>query len=91
MLHHALEFLELRRDILSDERYQYLFTVEAVNELVNQGISFREAYKTIGMQIESGNFIWDVSEGLHHTHEGSMGNLCTMEIREEMQRLLQLS
>jgi argininosuccinate lyase len=84
MLLHALPFMEVRHDILSEERYQYLFSVEAVNELVKQGQSFREAYQSVGNQIEAGQFHWDATQALHHTHEGSMGNLCTEEIRVEM-------
>ena len=75
-----LSNIEVRNGILEDEKYKYLFSVEAVNELVNQGISFREAYKQVGEQIERGNFGFDPGKGLHHTHEGSIGNLCTQEI-----------
>ncbi|HZH65016.1 MAG TPA: argininosuccinate lyase [Flavisolibacter sp.] len=75
-----LSNVEVRNGILQDEKYKYLFSVEAVNELVNQGISFREAYKQVGEQIERGNFGFDPGKGLHHTHEGSIGNLCTQEI-----------
>ena len=88
MLSHALQSIEVRHDILNDPRYQYLFSVEAVNRLVAQGASFREAYKTVGNEIEAGDFTWDATQELHHTHEGSMGNLHTAEIREEMRRLL---
>ena len=88
MLSHALQSIEVRHDILNDPRYQYLFSVEAVNRLVAQGASFREAYKTVGNEIEAGDFAWDATQELHHTHEGSMGNLHTAEIREEMRRLL---
>ena len=75
-----LSNIEVRNGILQDEKYKYLFSVEAVNELVNQGVSFREAYKQVGEQIESGSFGFDPGKGLHHTHEGSIGNLCTQEI-----------
>lgn len=88
MMLHALPFIEVRRDILNDERYRYLFSVEAVNELVNQGLSFREAYKTVGNQIESGAFAWDSTRPLNHTHDGSIGRLCTEEIRQEMRAVL---
>lgn len=87
ILLHALPQIEVRQDILDDERYQYVFSVEAVNELVLQGLPFREAYQTVGKAIESGTFQWDTSKGLHHTHEGSIGNLGTEHIREEMQRI----
>lgn len=88
MMQHALQFIEVRSDILDDKRYQYLFSVEAVNELVNQGVSFREAYKTVGNVIDSGHFSWDLSKKLQHTHEGSIGNPGTLEIRAEMARVL---
>jgi argininosuccinate lyase len=74
-------------NILEDPKYQYLFSVEKVNELVNQGIPFRDAYKQVGESIESGNFQFDASKGLTHTHEGSIGNLCHEEIRAEMQKI----
>jgi argininosuccinate lyase len=75
-------------DILNNELYTYLFSVEAVNELVNQGIPFRDAYKTIGNQIEQKTFGFDLKKGLHHTHEGSIGNLCNAEIKLEMAKVL---
>lgn len=80
--------ISFREDILSDEKYRYLFSVEAVNELVNKGVPFREAYKTVGEQIEKNEFSFDFSKGLHHTHEGSIGNLCNDEIVAEMARVL---
>ena len=83
-----LSRVEVKQGILEDEKYKYLFSVEAVNELVNQGIPFREAYKQIGNQIEKGAFEFDYRKALHHTHEGSMGNLCNDRISEQMQRVL---
>src|SRR5690606_5181079 len=68
-----------RDNILSEEKYRYIFSVEAVNQLVNQGVPFREAYKTIGEQIERGEFHFDFTAGLHHVHEGSIGNLCNQQ------------
>ncbi len=78
--------ISFRNDILKEEKYRYLFSVEAVNELVNKGIPFREAYKQIGEQIERGIFNFDFSKGLKHTHEGSLGNLCNEKIKEEMEK-----
>jgi argininosuccinate lyase len=75
-----LSAIEIKDNILQDEKYKYLFSVEAVNELVNKGISFREAYQIIGKQIEKEEFNFDVSKGLHHTHEGSIGNLMNDKI-----------
>jgi argininosuccinate lyase len=80
--------ISINENILNDEKYRYLFSVEAVNELVNKGISFREAYKAIGDQIEKGEFRYDFSKGLHHTHEGSIGNLKNDAIADEMNKVL---
>ncbi|HKH61815.1 MAG TPA: argininosuccinate lyase [Flavitalea sp.] len=83
-----LENIEVRDHILDDEKYRYLFSVEAVNELVNKGVPFREAYQQVGNQIETGNFNFDYKKQLHHTHEGSIGNLCNDEIVAEMEKVL---
>jgi len=80
--------LKVKEHILDDPKYTYLFSVEAVNELVNKGIPFREAYKEIGNQIEKGEFKFDHTKGLQHTHEGSIGNLCNGQIAEEMTTVL---
>lgn len=83
-----LSHMEVKDDILKDEKYRYLFSVEAVNELVNQGQSFRDAYRQVGNDIEEGAFNYDFSKGLNHTHEGSIGNLCTQEIKGLMDKVL---
>lgn len=83
-----LSEVRIKENILQDEKYQYLFTVEAVNELVNKGIPFREAYKQIGNDVEKGTFQFDAAGKLHHTHEGSMGHLCNDQISEEMNSVL---
>ena len=80
--------VRVRKNILQDEKYKYLFSVEAVNELANQGIPFRDAYKTIGNQIDKGEFSFDQSKPLKHTHEGSLGNLNLAEISSEMENVL---
>ena len=72
-----------------DPKYSYLFSVEMVNELVNQGMPFRDAYKEVGNQIEKGTFSFDISKGLNHTHEGSIGNLCNKEIEMEMKKSIE--
>ena len=79
--------IEVKDDILKDEKYRYLFSVEAVNELVNQGLPFRDAYREVGNQIEKGNFHYDLSKGLKHTHEGSIGNLSNDGIRKLMRQV----
>ena len=81
-----LNNIEIKEDILADEKYKYLFSVEEVNKLVNSGMPFRDAYKKVGMDIEAGNFKYDTS--VHHTHEGSIGNLCTGEIRKMMETII---
>ncbi len=81
-----LSNIEIKKDILDDEKYKYLFSVEEVNKLVNTGIPFRDAYKKVGLDIEAGQFNPDTS--LHHTHEGSMGNLCTAEIKRMMDEVI---
>lgn len=88
MMTHALGYIEVKNNILQDEKYRYLFSVEAVNEKVKQGLPFREAYRQVGESIEAGTFQFDISAGLHHTHAGSIGNLCTEDIRREMQKVL---
>jgi argininosuccinate lyase len=83
-----LSNLSVKSNILDDEKYKYLFSVEAVNELVNKGVPFREAYKQVGNEIEKGEFSFDYKKQLHHVHEGSIGNLCNDEIVKEMQLVL---
>jgi len=83
-----LSQVEVKDDILNDDKYKYLFSVEAVNELVNKGIPFREAYRQVGNTIEKGEFNFDFSKGLNHTHEGSIGNLANEQIREEMKKTI---
>jgi argininosuccinate lyase len=84
-----LSNIEVKENILSDEKYKYLFSVEAVNELVNKGIPFRDAYREVGNRIEEGKFTFDQGKGLHHTHEGSIGNLSTEAIAAAMAAVLE--
>ena len=81
-----LSSIEIKKDILADEKYKFLFSVEEVNKLVSAGIPFRDAYKKIGLDIVAGDFKYDRS--VHHTHEGSIGNLCTEEIKKQMQKIV---
>lgn len=74
-----LENIEIKNNILDDPKYDYLFSVEVVNNEVLQGIPFREAYKNIGLAIEEGTF--QPSKEVNHTHEGSIGNLCNDQIQ----------
>lgn len=73
-----LQHIEINQNILDDKKYDYLFSVEVVNNEVLQGIPFRDAYKNIGIAIEEGNF--QPSKEVDHTHEGSIGNLCNDQI-----------
>ena len=82
-----LSNLQVRENILQEEKYKYIFSVEAVNALVNKGTPFRDAYKQVGNLIDQGKFNFDASSGLHHTHEGSIGNLCNKEIRQQMEKV----
>jgi argininosuccinate lyase len=84
-----LNNIQVKESILADEKYKYLFSVEAVNELVNKGMSFREAYKQIGNNIEQNKFSFDASRPLNHSHEGSIGNLCNIEIQKSMQSVME--
>lgn len=81
-----LSNVEIKKDILSDEKYKYLFSVEEVNKLVNTGMPFRDAYKKVGMDIEAGRFTPPAS--VEHTHEGSIGNLCTEKIKKQMEKIV---
>lgn len=81
-----LQHIRVRADILDDPRYDYLFTVEDVNRLTLSGTPFREAYRTIGHQVQEGTY--RPTREIHHTHAGSIGNLCNAEIALKMQRVL---
>ncbi|PCI01085.1 MAG: argininosuccinate lyase [Flavobacteriaceae bacterium] len=86
MLHYSLENVQVNKTILEDDKYTYLFSVEAVNILVQQGVPFRDAYKIVGKEIQDGNFNPDKT--VNHTHEGSIGNLCLKEIKGKMEGAL---
>ena len=74
--------MEVNKDILNDTRYDLMFSVEKVNRLVVDGTPFRDAYKQVGLDIEAGRFVPD--KEVRHTHEGSIGNLCTAHIGKLM-------
>jgi len=81
-----LSNIEVKKDILADEKYKFLFSVEEVNKLVLEGTPFRDAYKKIGLDIEAGKFSYNTT--VNHTHEGSIGNLCTEQIKKQMQKVV---
>ena len=68
-----MERVDVKTDILDDPKYDLIFSVEEVNRLAQNGMPFRDAYKKVGLDIEAGNFSPD--KNIHHTHEGSIGNL----------------
>ena len=78
--------IQVEKNLLANEKYKYLFSVEEVNKLVLSGMPFRDAYKKVGHAIEAGEFKYDPS--LAHTHEGSIGNLQNDEIASKMQALI---
>ena len=81
-----LQHIRVNRDILSDSRYDYLFTVEDVNRMVLDGVPFREAYRTIGMQVANGEYT--PTKSVHHTHLGSIGNLSNDRIAAKMNKIM---
>lgn len=82
MAHYSLQDIQVNKNILDDPKYDYLFTVDALNELVAEGIPFRDAYKIIGQKVEQGTF--QSPKKTTHTHEGSINNLCLEEIKKKM-------
>lgn len=86
MAKYMLENISVNGDILSDPKYKYLFTVEVVNNRVLEGMPFRDAYKSVGIEVNEGKFEFDANTGLNHTHKGSLGNLCTEEIKDKMKK-----
>ncbi|WP_407534935.1 argininosuccinate lyase [Elizabethkingia miricola] len=85
ILDFMLQHIAVKDGILKDEKYKYLFSVEAVNREVLNGLPFREAYKKIGLEIENNQF--QASTSVNHTHKGSIGNLSTEEIRENFYKV----
>ena len=78
MLTYSLKNIQVRENIVEEEKYLYLFSVEEVNKLVQNGTPFRDAYKIVGKNIEEGTF--NPEKKVVHTHKGSVGNLCLDEI-----------
>ncbi len=81
-----LKNIEVKKNILDEPKYKLAFSVEVVNKLVLSGVPFRDAYKQVGMEIMDGKF--EYHGELHHTHEGSLGNLCNDRIASKMDRIL---
>lgn len=83
---YAVGKMEVRKDVMEDPKYKLAYTVEEVNHLVENGMPFRDAYKKVGMEVQEGRF--EFHGTLHHTHEGSIGNLCNDRIRLKMENIL---
>ncbi|MEM8926973.1 MAG: argininosuccinate lyase [Bacteroidota bacterium] len=81
----SLKEIKVNTEILDDPKYDYLFSVDTLNEMVKNGMPFRDAYKTMGKAIENGNF--KPKKDIEHTHEGSLGNLSLEEIQEKMKMM----
>jgi len=87
MTAYIINRIEVNDHILDDPRYDPMFSVEEVNRLAAEGMPFRDAYKKVGLDIEAGRFT--PNKNIHHTHEGSIGNLCNDRIEALMQQTLQ--
>ena len=86
MVTHMMREVKVNEQILDDDKYALLFSVEEVNRLVLEGMPFRDAYKQVGLNIEAGKFV--PVKKVHHTHEGSIGNLCNDQISALMQNIM---
>ncbi len=84
MATYLLKNTKVNENILNDSKYEYLFTVEEVNRRVLNGMPFRDAYREVGIEVNCGKF--KHSDTPVYTHKGSMGNLCTEEIKKKMER-----
>ena len=82
-----LGHIKVRTDILDDPKYDTLFTVEDVNRMTLSGVPFREAYKRIGLAVKDGEY--KPTREVHHTHEGSIGNLCNDKIRQKIKSVME--
>lgn len=84
ILNSTIKEVHIRQNIMEDGIYKYAFTVDALNELVQQGVPFRDAYKQVGQQVEEGTFV--PPKKVEHTHVGSLGNLALDKIQEKFDR-----
>ena len=87
MVTHMMREIKVNEHILDDDKYALLFSVEEVNRRVLAGVPFRDAYKQVGLNIEAGTFT--PTKSVHHTHEGSIGNLCNDRITEMMHEVIE--
>ena len=82
MAAYIINKMKVNEHILDNSIYDPMFSVEEVNRLTKEGMPFRDAYKKVGLDIEAGNFT--PNKDIHHTHEGSIGNLCNDKIQALM-------
>lgn len=87
MAAYIINKMSVATDIMDNPMYDAIFSVEEVNRLAADGMPFRDAYKKVGLDIESGNFVPD--KNIHHTHEGSIGNLCNDRITALMESIIE--
>lgn len=86
IVEYAIKGMEVRKDVMSDPKYSLAFTVEKVNDLVSEGVPFRDAYRQVAASVADGSF--EYSGKLSHTHEGSIGNLCNDKVAARMEKLI---
>ncbi|HET8803410.1 MAG TPA: argininosuccinate lyase [Aequorivita sp.] len=86
MMAYSLARVKVNTKILNDEKYEFIFSVDTLNEMVKKGVPFRNAYQKMASEIENGTF--KAKKDARHTHIGSMGNLCLAEIKEKMRKAL---
>ena len=78
--------ISIKENILDDDRYKFVYSVEDVNKMVIEGVPFRDAYKKVGMDIQAGQY--EPTREIKHTHAGSLGNLCLAEIEAKMEAVV---
>ncbi|UOB17742.1 argininosuccinate lyase [Abyssalbus ytuae] len=85
MMNFSIASIIVKENILQDKKYDYLFSVDTLNDLVLSGMPFRDAYKKMGQEIENGTF--KPKRNIKHSHKGSLGNLCLDEIKKKMEKM----
>ena len=86
MINFSIKSIQVNPHILDDKKYDYLFSVDTLNDLVLGGMPFRDAYKQMGKEINEG--IFNPKRDIKHTHQGSLGNLCLAEIKKKMNEII---
>ena len=86
-IEYAVKGMEVRTDAMDDPKYKLAFSVEKVNDLVSEGVPFRDAYRQVAASIQDGSF--EFHGKLEHTHEGSIGNLCNDRVAARLEKVLE--